>query len=305
MDLLSRQIIVFTSPKAGSGANREQVPRLEEMLSQRGLKCSVMHSPAELERLIKYAAEVGDQQPVVVCAGGDGTLGLVASKTLPETPLLTMPMGTENLVGRMVGQSAEAESILKTLATGYLHRIDAATANGQLFLIMATAGFDAEVVRRLHLRRKGHIRRLSYLLPILNTLTRYQFPAIRVCELDDDGSAVQVTTCRWAMAFNLPRYAAGLQIAPSAIGNDGKLDITAMCGSGIYKGIRYLYGAMTGRLDRQRDVCRFQTPRLRIESDQRVAFELDGDYAGHLPVTIESLPMRVTLVVPEDFTPVR
>ncbi|WP_158222851.1 diacylglycerol/lipid kinase family protein [Rhodopirellula sp. MGV] len=298
MDLLSRPILLFTSPKAGSGANREQIPLLRQLLSERGLKFHEVGCPDELARISRHAADVGAPQPVVIAAGGDGTLGLVASRTLPETPLLPMPMGTENLVGKMVGQASTAEAVFASLAGGKIRRIDAATANGRLFLIMATAGFDAEVVRRLHLRRKGHIRRSSYVAPILQTLQRYRFPKIRISRLADDDTVIDETVCRWAMVFNLPRYAAGLQIAPTAIDDDGQLDVVAMSGRGLISGLRYVAGALSGSLERHQDIERFQTHRIRIESDERVAFELDGDYIGRLPMVIESLPLRVTLVVP-------
>ena len=33
------RILIFTSPKAGSGVGREQVPRLETLLCELGLRC--------------------------------------------------------------------------------------------------------------------------------------------------------------------------------------------------------------------------------------------------------------------------
>jgi diacylglycerol kinase family enzyme len=38
--------------------------------------------------------------------------------------------------------------------------------------------------------------------------------------------------------------------------------------------------------------------RLRIESDSPVPYQLDGDPGGMLPVEIETLPKRLTLIVP-------
>ncbi|WP_436715272.1 diacylglycerol kinase family protein [Roseiconus lacunae] len=293
-------IIVFTSPKAGSGANREQIPRLRELLKHRGFDHQFVHSPVELEAIVSELTGGEQQPPCVIAAGGDGTLSLAASKTRPETRLIPMPMGTENLLARMIGQSAQAEAVMQTLTDGNLRRIDAGSANGRLFLIMATAGFDAEVVRRLHLRRKGHIRRTSYLAPIWQTLQRYRFPSLRVSQLADDGSVIEETTAAWAMVFNLPRYAAGLQIAPQAVENDGMFDVVALPGQGFFKGMQYVAGAIRGRLETHADVRRFHAQRLRVEADERVAFELDGDYVGRLPLVIENLPLRVTLQVPPN-----
>ena len=181
-------VIVFTSPKAGSGAAREQIPLLTDLLARDGIVHQVLSCPDTLKQIVSERRETGVPQPIVVAAGGDGTLSLVASSTRPETPLLPMPMGTENLLARHLGQTSDAGEIMKTLKSGQAIKLDAGEANGRLFLIMATVGFDAEVVRRLHQGRKGHIRRISYLTPIIKTILDYRFPKLKVEILADAGS---------------------------------------------------------------------------------------------------------------------
>ena len=178
-------------------------------------------------------------------------------------------------------------------------QLDAGLANGRLFLIMATAGFDAEVVRRLHLRRKGHIRRASYLKPIFQTLLRYRFPKLHVTAYDHQDQVIDERDVGWAMTFNLPCYGGGLNIHPDAIGDDGKLDLITFAGTGLVSGIRYVFGILMGNHHRLKDVDQKRVSRIRVEAGRRVAFELDGDYAGRLPLEIETLPGRIRLMVPE------
>lgn len=292
------EVILFTSPKAGSGAAREQIPRLADLLAAAGIKNQILSCPSQLRTITDHCRETGVSQPVVVAAGGDGTISLVASSSHPETPLLPMPMGTENLIARHFGQTNDAETVMKTLQSGRRIKLDAGHANGRLFLIMATVGFDAEVVRRLHLRRKGHIRRHSYFKPILHTLLRYPFPKLRVTAIADSGGTSDSFEAGWAMTFNLPCYAAGLKIQPDAIGDDRQLDLITFAGRGITSGLKYLFGIVTGLHRRFGDVREHRVTRVRIESDHRVAYELDGDYAGKLPLEIQTLPERITLLVP-------
>ncbi len=293
-------VILFTSPKAGSGAAREQLPRLAEMLAAAGIRCQSLSCSHTLHSLVAGRRETGVSQPTVIAAGGDGTISLVASHTFPDTPLLPMPMGTENLLARYLGQSNAAEAVLETLTNGCTIQFDAGQANGRLFLIMATAGFDAEVVRRLHLRRKGHIRRASYLKPIWQTCRAYRFPLLSVTALDESGEIIHQRQVGWAMAFNLPCYAAGLRIHPAALGDDGTLDLITFAGRGLIRGLGYLFGVASGRHRRFAGVEHHQATHLRIESDQRVAYELDGDYAGRLPLEIKVLPRRVRVLVPSS-----
>jgi len=49
------------------------------------------------------------------------------------------------------------------------------------------------------------------------------------------------------------------------------------------------------------DCVTLRSPRIRIESDAHVPYQIDGDFGGYLPVDIEVLPQRLTLLVPEDW----
>ena len=130
---MERLIIVFTSPKAGSGQSRHQIPRLLELLGSGGFRAVSIDQVDDLKRTVKHERETGGRPPIVVSVGGDGTLSLVASHTDCDTPLLPMPMGTENLLARHFGHTNDAESVLQTIRTGRQTQIDAGTANGRLF----------------------------------------------------------------------------------------------------------------------------------------------------------------------------
>ncbi len=148
---------------------------------------------------------------VVVAAGGDGTLALVAQNTPPGTVLVPMPLGTENLLSRHFGFTREPAQVRDTIWHGVNKLLDVGLANGRMFLVMVTCGFDAEVVRAMHLTRQGHINRFSYFGPIMRALKRYRFPPLTIEWLDDfrepEAAREQTTTdqaYRWAMCFNLP-----------------------------------------------------------------------------------------------------
>ncbi len=305
----SCRVLIFTSPKAGSGASREQIPRLERLLGDLGCDVQVVH---EVDRLRKLVTEVEPDRKlttIVVAAGGDGTLSLAcatlflssstvgasARATTPtgNTLVMPMPLGTENLLARHFGQVADAQSVLDTIRFGQPFYLDAGLANGKPFLIMATCGFDAEVVRQMHQRRQGHISRFSYFVPMLNALLRYRFPKL---SLTVDGT--EVGKCCWVMSFNLPRYGGGLKIEPDALGDDGLLDVIAFERGSIVSGLNYVAGIWSGRHLEAADVMRLRGQTIRVESKKEVAYQLDGDFGGQLPLEIRTLPGCVPLLVP-------
>ncbi len=332
-----QQVVVVTSPKAGSGAHRDQLPVLAQMLRQTGLRVKQTASIDEMKQSVADFSPnpSGPYRSVVVAAGGDGTLSLVAENVDADVPIVPMPLGTENLLATYFGFRPTAKCIFDAIGDGHSHRVDAGCANGKLFLVMASCGFDAEVVRGVHLKRRGHINRLSYAGPIWRAIRRYQFPRINVTtqwktstpqetstpqnsrdsQLRENGSADQVAdqafadqlptdeAFGWAMVFNLPCYGGALMIEPDAIGTDGELDLIAFRKRSIASGLRYFGGVITGGHTRFTDVVRRRVQTIELDSDQPVPFQLDGDYAGRLPLKIETLPRRLHLLLPAISVP--
>ncbi|MDR1493646.1 MAG: hypothetical protein LBT05_13125 [Planctomycetaceae bacterium] len=198
----------------------------------------------------------------------------------------------------------------------------------RLFLVMVGCGLDAEVVRRVHSHREkryqsgskkgAHISYLSYVKPILQTIGSYNFPKIRVEVLEggdetvyrqsrrdiSDANALRGTytlaNARWAFVFNLPCYGWGLPLVPKSIGVDGKLDHCLFDGKSFWHGFKYAAFAQCGSMHRVlSDVRLGQGTKYRITADGETPYQLDGDPGGKLPIEIEIIPKRFTLLVPK------
>jgi diacylglycerol kinase family enzyme len=305
-------VLISQNPRAGARSGRLGVEQLAEQLHREGARVEVM---TDIDRLADEARKRHEAQQLraVVAAGGDGTVALVANRTVPGTPIAVLPQGTENLLAKYLALSADPTIASQTICNGTTIRLDAGKANDRIFLLMAGCGFDAEVVRRLHQDREGHIHHLSYAKPILDSIRNYQYPEVRVCcepvkadsnesyaerprASDDQASTI---TARWVFVVNLPRYAGGLQIAPDARATDGKLDVCTFKEGSLWNGLRYLGGILLGQHQSWPDCVTERTHRLRIESSEPVPYQLDGDPGGFLPLDIEVLPKRLTLWVPK------
>ena len=293
-----QRVLIIMSPKAGTGLGRDQLPGLIDRLQTAGIQASATDRLADLQTFSAAAQQHPAGSDLVVAAGGDGTLSLAAANVCEKMPLVPMPFGTENLLARHFGYTARAEHVFETIRHGTSYWLDAGLANGKLFLVMATCGFDAEVVRALHLRRTGHISRLSYAKPIFRALRRYSFPTIQIETDMPEPHGKSRLDSRWAMVFNLPCYGGDLQIEPDAVGDDGRMDMIMFKEGSWFSGLRYVAGIKMGRHQRYADVVRHQAKSIRMTSHGRVPYQLDGDYAGRLPLTIQTLPGHVHLRLP-------
>jgi len=176
-------------------------------------------------------------------------------------------------------------------------------------LVMVGVGFDAEVVRQVHARRTGHIRRYHYWLPIAQTVMSYRFPRLKlvaysaIVAVDKSSNPSSlIDEAAWYFLLNLPRYASGLDIASNAQGDDGLIDICGFKHGGFLRGLYYLLCLRLGIHSANSDFSHQRAAKFRIEpvstEERSVSYQLDGDWGGYLPLEIESLPGRLRVIEP-------
>lgn len=332
----ARRVVVCVNPKAGPRGSGARGGQLVAALEARGLDAELL---SDLEDACRTARRYHGQASLraLVAVGGDGTAAAVANRTPEGLPIALMPGGNENLLARYLDLDLSPEALAEVIAEGITVRLDAGRAGDRLFLIMFSAGFDAEVVQRVHCERRGHISQLGYLKPIAETIRSYEYPPIRIaCPAahpaatsrlgegeaapGSGGAGVPRETCRrpgptgdeeggpmgaettvearWLFSFNLPCYGGGFRLMPTARGADGWLDVCVFQGAGWWNALRLLASVLAGVHTSLSDCVTFRAERLRVESPARVPYQLDGDPGGYLPVEIEVVPRRLRLVVP-------
>ena len=290
---MSKKIVIAENPNAGARDKQLLLSELKAGLIARGYSVEQESDRKKIQDLLDIDGSTNEEKiACVICAGGDGTIGFVANCSAPATPLAILPLGTENVLAKQLGFDCDISRLIDKIDSSKTFALDAGEANGQLFLAVASVGFDAEVVRLLSARRTGHIDHTTWIRPILQALGGYQFPKIRV---RTEGNEKAVHT-RWAFVFNVPRYALGLRFVAEGDCADGRLDLCCFRGGRWWNGLRYFIGVLFGWHRSWRDTHVEQVTHISIESDEPVPYQLDGDPGGELPVTIRVLPGRLTFV---------
>jgi len=310
IDETKRTVVVSMNPNSGSTDRSEVVKSLVRKLEASGLEVCLLTDIDEVKMTVSKLTGNNDQSlRAVVAAGGDGTVSLLANCLPPQTPIAIMPMGTENLLAKYLGLTADPDHIAKMIVDGQTVRLDAGRANGQLFLVMASCGFDADVVHRLHSERKGHIRHWSYAKPMIDAISEYRYPKLRVRtgEADGDFSSLNASkpiSAKWVFVFNVPRYAMNLPIVPDADPADGQLDLCTFRGGNLFRGILYLFAVLVRQHRKWRYSHIERFTKIRIEADEDsggpIPFQLDGDPGGILPLEIEVIPKFLRVLVPKN-----
>lgn len=296
---MSRTILIFANPIAGRGAGKRTAERLAARLTR-----------ADFEALIildKPDAMTDAQLPrdtrAAIAIGGDGTvrgvarrLHLAFGERMP--PLLVVPMGTANLLGRHLGtrwKDAElAERVLNAIRGMKTVQLDAALANDELFLLMAGVGLDGKIVHELDRVRDGPIDYMSYALPAALALGFYDYPPLTVVV---DGRTVWKNKPAVAFVGNVKEYGTGFPILPHATPDDGLLDVCVLPCANRSEALQQLMRAAVGEHLSGEGAVYLKGHSVKIDSPEPVPVQIDGEAAGHTPLSIDLLPVRLPFIV--------
>jgi len=297
---MSDAVLIFANPIAGRGMGKAIAEKIAaRLLRDRFAPKLVFERPdAVADALLK--------QPIraAIAIGGDGTVRGVArrlyhllGKNIP--PLLVVPMGTANLLGQHLGIAWNARELPGRVsaairAMNLLH-LDAACANGELFLLMAGVGLDARIVHELDRLRGGPIDIVSYALPAAMALGFYRYPPLTVTV---DGKAICKKLPGVAFVGNIKEYGTGFPILPHATPTDGMLDVCVLPCKTRGEAIRQFLLAAAGEHLTGEGAIYTKGKRIRVDAAEPVPVQIDGEAAGHTPLECELLPVRVPFIIP-------
>lgn len=319
---LADNVIISVNPKAGRDSPLRRAEKLADALRLRGFSVELMTDLVQVAQKANSLTSLSKLR-ALVGVGGDGTAAELVNRTSPDTPITLFPAGTANLLAKQFRIPFDPVGMANMIEQGYFIRLDAGRAlscdKERLFLVMFSAGIDADIVRQVHRQREekynqnhkrgAHISYCSYIKPIFRSIASYRYPLIEVetfseCPVNDDWEQApvgQITrhACRWPFIFNLPRYGWGVTFNPDCRGNDGKLDSCFFKRGWIIPSVWHVAMAQLGGLHRLLPGTSLGTGKaFRLKSEEEVPFQLDGDFAGFLPVSIGVVPGRFTAIVP-------
>ena len=230
--------------------------------------------PGEARELALRFATLGE--PVVIAAGGDGTLNEVAGGLAGSNTVMgILPSGTMNVFARELGIPFDSfERAFEVIERGFVREVDVFAANGFPFLQMAGVGFDAMVIEETTWKSKKMLGPLAYLLAGVKVLGEKP-PRMEVTLADgrrEEGVAV--------LAGNGALYGGPFKFFRMAHNRDSKIDVLVYKEAGYRLVLDSLRGLAFGGIDLLESTSYFQTESFTVRADREVPVEVDGEWIG-------------------------
>lgn len=293
------------NPVSGS-YNKGRVRRLLDALQTAKLSAAhaVTQYPLHAAEIARDAIDRGFRKLVLV--GGDGTYHEVVNSMVTfnvpasDVTLAMFPSGTGNDWVRTSGipKSIEAcvnliedeESMLQDI--GRLTYFDEKGAKKEAhFLNVAGCGFDA-FVESNYLRNNKSLGKLSYFSGLLRGLWNWENVHVKltVDDYEFEGKAFSVI-------LGIGKFfGGGMKVAPHAIIDDGLFDVTIIKDVPKTEVVRVLPQLYSGRFINHPLVECIQGKHIRIESNEPLFLQADGEFMGSAPFEFELLPLKLRVL---------
>lgn len=245
-------------------------------------------SAQQVERQTRLAMVVARTQPqIIVAAGGDGTINLMAGLVLErDLPFGVIPLGTFNYFARDLGIPLDPRAAATAIATGHIRRVHVARVNGHLFLNNASFGLYRKLLEERE-RDKQRFGRYKIVAVMSALATVWRFRQVYTLRMQLDG---RTTTLRTPMLFfglnSLQLEKLDLDVASCT--DAGQMAVIALQPTSRW----HLLGlALKGALQGLHD-----SPELRCHGASEVVVEQPGRRTSRVAVDGESfdcsLPLR-------------
>ncbi|MBP2437515.1 diacylglycerol/lipid kinase family protein [Microbacterium amylolyticum] len=239
---------------------------------------------------------------VVVAAGGDGTVRLVAERVAEadDVDLAIAPLGTGNLLARNLEVPIGNLTAAFTRAlTGTTRTIDlgwvTATINGDeqrhAFAVMAGFGIDAHMITETDDKLKDRAGWLAYVESLGRAVEASEVIGVMLTEPGKDPIE---GTAHTLLIGNCGTVQGGITLLPDADPSDGELDILLLNADGIAgwldtmrnmlwdNGLKKLLPGSADTAESSESTTHGRVTSLTIELAEPREFEVDGDVLGEV-----------------------
>jgi diacylglycerol kinase (ATP) len=242
-----------------------------------------------------------DGVDLIIAAGGDGTINEVAEGMVHSAvPLGILPAGTANVLAMETGMSSNLEIAARDLLTYTPERISVGRLdfnNGsparRHFLLMAGIGLDARLIYNLSAPLKTNLGKVAYWIAAFSLMGR---------RLEEFSVKIEDHNyhCSFALVSKVRNYGGDLKIARDTSMFDDQFEVVLFRGRNSVRYLHYFVGVVLNRLQGMKGVSILRARELHLSPvrDTRVYMQVDGEYAGHLPGSIDIVKDAITLLLP-------
>jgi diacylglycerol kinase (ATP) len=291
------KLLFIVNPVAGGKGKQDWEASIREYFKNQphSIEFYILTGASDTTSIRNYISTLNIDR--VVAVGGDGTVKLVAG-VLKETPipLGILPAGSANGMAKELDIPLDINEALKIITEGTIKKIDLIKINEEeLCIHLGDIGMNATIVKQFETyKKRGMWGYAKALIKVLFLKKKFRSTVIT------DSKTVKRHAYMIVIA-NAKKYGMGAVINPKGKLGDSFFEVVIVRKLNLFA---VLNGIFKGESFNPRKVEVIQTRNLELHTQQKVHFQIDGEYLGKTAsVKARILPQILNIIIPGPNTP--
>ena len=301
----ANDVFVVLNPVAGTSNRDQVVAALEQHFAAAGQRHTIYETSGEpgedIPALVRQAIAQGAD--MVVAAGGDGTVSLVASALAgSEVPLGILPIGTANVFAQVLGLPVDLNGAAELVAGEFVTRaVDGMRIGDHLGVLHISVGITSLMQRDTSREAKRRYGRLAYFYTAARWAFGFQPQRFNIVI---DGQRHRLNASQVLIANGGEMGQAPFTWGPDIAPDDGVIDVCIINASTLRDYMLVGWSTLTGRHRQNRRLRYFKARRsISVNTKRALPVQLDGELIGKTPMHVQVVPAAFRCVVAPAIAP--
>ncbi len=294
-----KRAMLIINPSSGKEKAMDFEEEAVAILQQSHIDVTVKYTEKEGDAIRFAGAACENHFDTIVAMGGDGTIneavnGITMKSERPDFGFI--PLGTVNDFARALGIPMQPKKALQVLQEQFTKPVDIGQINDRYFMNVLAVGAIAEAVYDVTPDQKSTFGPLAYLIEGARAL-KDKTPF----ELTISYDGKEWSGKAFLMLIALTNSVGGIQsFAKHAEVNDGYFHVFILRELSLPKVFKIIPDLFSGKLQNNAQVEYFPASQLKVESNQNLVVNIDGDEGVHLPFEAKVLHNELNIFVPKE-----
>lgn len=285
---MSKKTLFILNPHSGKGLIKNHLLEITDILVKAGYEVTVYptQSRGDAKRLTQ---ERDKDYELVVCSGGDGTLDEIVTGMIRSgfrTPIGYIPAGSTNDFAKSLKIPSTMKKAAELIVQGKEFSCDVGRFNKDIFIYVAAFGIFTEVSYETPQEMKNMLGHMAYLLEGVKQLANIKSYSLKVTYVSENGGEEVIEgNFIFGMVTNSHSIGGFKSIAGNVFKgdidlNDGLFEVTLIKVPKNPMELNSILAALAIADIDTKYMYNFKSGKLIFESEEEVAWTLDGEYGG-------------------------
>ena len=301
-----KKALFVINPHSGKGLIRNHLLEIVDILVKSGYEVTVYPTQKRGDAC-RVMRERKKSYELVVCSGGDGTLDEIVTGMMQsdfKTTIGYIPAGSTNDFANSLKIPSIMKKAAEAVVSGTVFSCDVGRFNKDVFVYIAAFGLFTEVSYGTPQEMKNMLGHMAYILEGVKHLQNIKSYHLKVTSLSENGEEKMIEDdFIYGMVTNSYSVGGFKSIAGNVFKgkialDDGLFEVTLIKMPKNPIELNSILAALAIRNIDTQYMYSFKSSRLVIESEDEIAWTLDGEFGGaHRKVTLINEKQAMDIMV--------